>query len=572
MGIKDFDLGRAPRGTYSDFVIGMRRLDSKTVGVTVDASPAGSLTQEVMIAFPESESTALRQSFLSIIADGGFKGGRAEITAGEASKIGDRLAQVLFPPAIFRLFAPSLAAVAENGGLRLRLAMEPDLLDLPWEYVARPDRRGGGECHVSDLLLLDPSISMVRHAARAGHKLAPITGRQRLAFVGTFWEGQRDGWEVGKEFALLNEALQPVSSYLSSDFMSANSARGFGTMSLGDAAVFHYAGHSDFDAWGRAYLLKELPTSRQPSALDGIYLDDLAPLLGKAGTRLVVLSACNSGFSSTAGPLIAAGVPVVIGVNGGVASFSAIQFCGKLYESLAIGLSLDEAVSRARLYLFELGGPHQFFDWGLFMVHMTCPGAVVFPRRATADLDRRQRGVRAEHAQAIGASLERVRTMDGLNFGEIMSELTRRRVLILGRFSKRRLAVLETIKEYLAQHENGYLPEVFTFDKPMSRDLVEAIIGFAALSRFVIADLSEPRSVQQELEAIAPHFQSVPIVPLLNTRGREFATFESIRRRVNVVKPIVRYRDAEDLRRKLGTDVVPKAESKLEEVRPPTHA
>ncbi len=111
---------------------------------------------------------------------------------------------------------------------------------------------------------------------------------------------------------------------------------------------------------------------------------------------------------------------------------------------------------------------------------------------------------------------------------------------------------------------------MFTFEKPKSRDLVEAIIGFAAFSRFVIADLSEPKSVQQELEAIAPHFQSVPIVPLISGKGREFATFESIKRRVNVVNPTIRYRDVDDLKKKLDTDVVPQAEIKLKEVRPPT--
>jgi len=237
-----------------------------------------------------------------------------------------------------------------------------------------------------------------------------------------------------------------------------------------------------------------------------IYLDELAPLLGAAGTRLVVLSACNSGFSAIASALTAAGVPVVIGINGGVLSFSTILFCGKLYESLAVGLSLDEAVSRARLYLFALGGFYNLFDWGLFMVHMTCPDAVVFPRRASPELGRRQRSVRESHAQTISDSLDRARQMDGLNFGEIMSELTRRRVLILGRFSKRRLAVLDAIKEYLKNHENGYLPELFTFDRPQSRDLRESVVGFAALSRFVIADMSEPRSALVEIADITRIF------------------------------------------------------------------
>jgi hypothetical protein len=300
-----------------------------------------------------------------------------------------------------------------------------------------------------------------------------------------------------------------------------------------------------------------------------LYVDEFAPRLAAAGVRLAVLSACNSGYAAATQPLLDAGVHAVIGVNGGVASSSTIEFCAKLYESLAVGLTLDEAVGEARRHLLEWGAQHGLFDWGLFMVHMACADAVLFPRADAAAVVRRQRGIRQAHAHTIRSTLELVRKMDGLNFGEIMSELTKRRVLILGRFSGRRLAVLEAVKTHLQEHPNAYLPELFTFAKPESRDLVEAIIGFAALSRFVIADLSEPKSVQSELEAIAPHFQSVPIVALINKTGREYATFESVKRRINVVKPTIRYRDIEDLIAKLDTEVVPLAEAKLTEVRPP---
>jgi hypothetical protein len=154
-------------------LVGMRRLDSRSVGVTVDASPAGRVTKKTRVAFPRKESDALRASFLSIIKNGKFRGGRAQITVPEASKIGDRLVQVMFPPPVFRLFATSLASVVANGGLRLRLAMDPELLDLPWDYVSRPDRQVDGKCHVSNFLLLDPSISMVRHAADPGGASQP---------------------------------------------------------------------------------------------------------------------------------------------------------------------------------------------------------------------------------------------------------------------------------------------------------------------------------------------------------------------------------------------------------------
>jgi len=61
----------------------------------------------------------------------------------------------------------------------------------------------------------------------------------------------------------------------------------------------------------------------------------------------------------------------------------------------------------------------------------------------------------------------------------------------------------------------------------------------------------------------------VPIVPLINQSGKEYVTFESIERRAQVVKPTVRYRDVDDLIVKLDASVVPLAETKFTEVRPP---
>lgn len=111
-------------------------------------------------------------------------------------------------------------------------------------------------------------------------------------------------------------------------------------------------------------------------------------------------------------------------------------------------------------------------------------------------------------------------------------------------------------------------PEPFTSTRPDSRDLVESILGFAALSRFVIADLSEPRSLPQELQAIVPNLQSVPIVPIINEGGREFATSNSIARRPSVVQPTVRYRNIADLETRLEGEIVDAAERTRQAVLP----
>lgn len=560
------DAAPSPVGAYRDFVISARRLDGRKVAVSVDASPAGRLDELVPVVFPAREVAALHRTFLSGLSGGGIDGGRMLITREQATAIGTRLAAVLLPPKVFALLAESLSRVvaAKGGGLRIRLAMDPALMDLPWEYVCRPDHRG--EAGLSGFLLLDPRISLVRHAADTSVRLAPIAGRQRLAFVGTMWEHHRDGWDVGREYRVLRDALGPVAEYVRCDFQAASR---HGLDRLDGAAIFHYAGHSDWKSDGRPFLLRELPTSRPLADRDVVHVDEIAQRLARAGTRLAVLSACNSGFHAVVRPFLAAGVPAVIGVNGGVASISTIEFCAKLYESLAVGLSLDDAVVRARLHVMEWGAEHGLFDWGLYMVHLVSPDAVLFPRAKTRTVTAHQRTVEKAHAETVGSTLELAKRMDGLNFGSIMSELTRRRVLILGRFIGRRRAVLEAIRDHLSAHRNRYMPELFTYEKPESRDLGEAIIGFAALSRFVIADLSEAKSVPAELQAIAPTFQSVPIVPLLNRGGKAYANFDGIARRPNVVQPTIRYRDVDDLLARLDAEVIPQAEAVLARVRPP---
>ena len=555
-----------PATEYQDMVIHAHRASSRTIELTVEVSPAGSTSRPISVPFAGTKVSELRAAFQGKVEGSGS--GRMQISQAEATVLGKQLAAVLFPGQIFRLLAESLARCVRRpgGGLRLRLAFDESLIDLPWEYVCRPD--GVEQAGLSGFLLLDPRISMVRMSADQRLTLDPIVGRQRLAFVGTLWEKGRDGWGVRNEFDRLRAALQPVSTYITPRYTTAASAEAFDAHLGKTAAIFHYAGHCDFSADGRAFLVRELTPAATLAAIPKVYIDEIAKKLAGSPVRLCVMSACNSGFWRAVEPLLRAGIPAVIGINGLVASDSTVEFCAKLYESLAVGLSLDEAIGRARVQVMQWGRQHGLFDWGLYMTYMPSSKAVLFPRAGTAALARRQTDVRRDHRRSVEASLDAARSLDGINFGEIMSDLIKRRVLILGRFTDRRLKVLKAIQEQLAAHPNGYIPELFTFRRPEARDLVESIIAMAALSRFIIADLSEPRSVQSELEAIVPHFQSVPVVPLLNRSGREYATFASIRRRPNVVQPTVRYQSIDDLKVKVNRTVIPQAEERLEQVRP----
>jgi uncharacterized protein YjbI with pentapeptide repeats len=106
--------------------------------------------------------------------------------------------------------------------------------------------------------------------------------------------------------------------------------------------------------------------------------------------------------------------------------------------------------------------------------------------------------------------------------------LTAKAVLILGRFTEPRLAILQRIREALRDH--GYLPMLFDFAGPTGRDLTETISTLAHLARFVIADLTDARSIPQELMAIVPNLPSVPVQPLLAAGESEYGMFEHFAR------------------------------------------
>jgi len=111
-----------------------------------------------------------------------------------------------------------------------------------------------------------------------------------------------------------------------------------------------------------------------------------------------------------------------------------------------------------------------------------------------------------------------------------------RAVLLLGRFKDpSRRAVLDTLRDQLRTEH--YIPMIFDFERPGERDLIETIKLLAGLSLFVIADVSDPRSTPQELEAIAPGFQ-VPIVTIVQEPEREFSTFVGLMKYSWVFTPL----------------------------------
>lgn len=94
---------------------------------------------------------------------------------------------------------------------------------------------------------------------------------------------------------------------------------------------------------------------------------------------------------------------------------------------------------------------------------------------------------------------------------------------------------------------------------------------FAALSRFIIADISAPRCVPHELASIVPYYPSIPIVPIIQENEEPYAMHSDLHAYPWVLEPIA-YRDAADLEVKLDTLIVPRAEARIRERALPTQA
>ena len=141
----------------------------------------------------------------------------------------------------------------------------------------------------------------------------------------------------------------------------------------------------------------------------------------------------------------------------------------------------------------------------------------------------------------------------------VIDTITSKVVLILGRFTEERKAVLDAIRDELRKRD--YLPVLYDFDKPASRDLTETISTLAHMARFIVADITEPRSIPQELATIVPTL-SVPVKPLLLKGATgENAMFRDFREYPWVLA-VYRYNDQDQLIASLETKVIGPAEKK----------
>jgi hypothetical protein len=174
---------------------------------------------------------------------------------------------------------------------------------------------------------------------------------------------------------------------------------------------------------------------------------------------------------------------------------------------------------------------------------------------------------------------------------DVINAITSKAVLILGRFGERK-KYLEAIADQLRRYRKSapdrseatkqeYLPIIFDFEKPESRTFTETVRILAHLSRFVVVDITNPRSVPQELQTL--EHTHVPLQLILEEEKpaglasvhalseEDYTTWPWVM--VNDVatfpggiKEVYCYTDLDDLRTNVVRRIIDSAERKLPEL------
>lgn len=147
---------------------------------------------------------------------------------------------------------------------------------------------------------------------------------------------------------------------------------------------------------------------------------------------------------------------------------------------------------------------------------------------------------------------------------DVIDTIGRKGVLLLGRFTEGSIAVLERLREALRTH--GYLPIVFNFDKPETKNFTDTVRLLAGLSKFVIADITNPKSTPLELQATVPEIM-IPFKPIIEAGEKPFAMLDDlwIKHRDWMFEPI-HYSSVDALVASLDKEIIKPAEKRFAEL------
>jgi len=309
------------------------------------------------------------------------KAGPADLLSEEEQGwLSEQLFRALFPDDIARLYDVARTAVGGTG-LEIRLlSTSGDWANLPWELAWDPLRK----C----FLATDEALFVRGVFSAVPAELLPKpTKKLRILILASTPAGTA-GIRAEDEIALIKRGFQVLSDTNSAvvDVYRALTPEHLDSIIKPDTYdILHFIGHGVYEDNAREGFLIFEDERGQARKLAASVLREIIP---HRGLRLVFLNACNSGrpgapstfldkqvsdFNRSVAPaLVAAGIPTVIANQYPVLDTSASTFARAFYPLLVEGLSVAEAMRRARITLKFISEPSAI-DWAV---------PILFTRRA----------------------------------------------------------------------------------------------------------------------------------------------------------------------------------------------
>lgn len=377
---------------YEDFVIQLGPEQGGSHPAWVLQSPAGEGQGRFLCPVDQLRLQSIwRQA--EVARDRGRQrnhGGQPAADLGEPSpaddlrEIGRRLFEALFAGQVRSLYDHSLGIVqaVPDTGLRIKLKLDPSesslapVYDLPWEFLHR--------CETGLDLALQRTSPLVRYlAVPRPTKTIPLPPTLRvlvvvaspagLASLGLEQERRaiRDAWRrlTGVELVFLTPATPAALRE---------------TLLAGEFHVLHFMGHGGYDPMSGEGLLYFEDDDGEVHSLSGRALAEELGDFDSLG--LVFLNACETAraacgsrggpLSGVAGALLMAGIPAVVAMQFPITDQAAIHFSRAFYRRLAVGDSVDEALTEGRRAV-RASDPESM-EWGTPVLFVRVSDGTVF--------------------------------------------------------------------------------------------------------------------------------------------------------------------------------------------------
>ncbi len=337
-------------------------------------SPVGEANAEVDSPFTPEELPDI----LQILAREQRVSRQVELNT--ARDFGNRLFSFLFRSnsEISNAYFGSLLDSGKDDGLRIRLTVEKAgaLSSLPWEFLRDPS---------NDFLALSRRTPVARYTQQLN--VRPPTAVTMPLRVLVMISAPQDfpPLDVEGEWQRLQEATAPLRERGLIELERLDSATLIALqrkLRAGTFHIFHYVGHSDYDAASQQGVLvfeKEKDESKG-QIISGTALS--RELAEESTVQLVVMNSCHSAHRPSADALagisssiVTRGIPAVVAMQFNISDGAAKAFAEEFYRALSELLPLDAVISEARRAVANRVGNN---EWATPVLYLRTAHGVLF--------------------------------------------------------------------------------------------------------------------------------------------------------------------------------------------------